>query len=135
MYLYLLRCNSFVKIGIAKNMKQRLKSYNTHNPCFEVLGSFYYDDFFTDTNAKNIERKYHIILKQHFNYKQDWIELCSEDINTLLEFMKQEHLDLKNPQKVKYDIHLLINKNASPFLTYKKVKIKKIIPVETNCPF
>lgn len=35
--LYLIESGNFYKIGYAKDIKQRLKAYNTHNPNFNLI--------------------------------------------------------------------------------------------------
>jgi hypothetical protein len=70
--LYLIRVygvnTSFVKLGYSSSIKSRLNQYYSHNPLFELIGTYYRKD------AKSFESKLHknvesIVMREWYQEK------------------------------------------------------------------
>ncbi len=56
--LYLIKSNNYLKIGFCKNLENRLKQYNTHNPDYTVIAvrdGTASDEYFLHKLFENIE--------------------------------------------------------------------------------
>ena len=82
--LYLIKCGNYLKIGFTENLEQRTKTYETHNPDFEVLC--------TIDGDKNDEAYLHNLFKQ-YKYKNEWFYNNEEIIEVVKNY--QRPLDLK----------------------------------------
>ena len=82
--LYLIKCGNYLKIGFTENLEQRTKTYETHNPDFEVLC--------TIDGDKNDETYLHNLFKQ-YKYKNEWFYNNEEIIEVVKNY--QRPLDLK----------------------------------------
>ncbi len=80
MYIYLIRCseNSFYKIGISKNVEQRLKQIQTSSPDKVYLVHKYESSY-----ASKIERALHNFYKS-YHRNNEWFELS---LNEEVEFL------------------------------------------------
>ena len=76
--LYLLKSGNYLKIGYAKNIEERMKLYNTHNPDFELL----------DTKEGTLldEKELHRICKK-WKYRTEWYYYNEEIIKIFKEFI------------------------------------------------
>lgn len=85
LYLYLLRCNEFYKIGIASNMNSRLNSLQCGNPYnIEIITAKRIKD------AREIEQALHEKLFE-FKHKREWFlldDIDGEFVVDLKEFIE-----------------------------------------------
>ncbi len=81
-YLYVIRCHEFTKIGIASNVRNRLKTLQTGNPyALELVDSFEFDD------ALRVEA----ILHKKYDYaweRGEWFKLTEEEFEKLIELCR-----------------------------------------------
>jgi hypothetical protein len=72
--LYLVSSGNKVKLGYSSDIENRMKSYRTHNPDFELINVFYRED------AKEFEKYLH---KKYFNNRKlEWYD--KDFLNTIL---------------------------------------------------
>jgi len=71
--LYLIKSGNYLKIGSAQNIEQRMKTYKTHNPDFQLLA--------TREGNKNEETQLHKLFKDKKHYGE-WFDYSEEIINT-----------------------------------------------------
>lgn len=81
---------SYLKIGYTKDIKERIKAYNTHNANFELIEVI--------EGEKDIETLAHEILLQ-FKYKGEWY-IENNEIYLIWEICKQESKLRKLEQKL-----------------------------------
>lgn len=89
--LYLIKSNDYLKIGYTDNLKQRIKSYKTTNPSFEVLD--------TMEGTKNNEIKIHSLLKE-YKYQTEWFYNKPEVLQVWNDFKKYGIGDLSQKVEV-----------------------------------
>jgi len=77
MYIYLIKCSVYYKIGFSKNPKNRLKTVKTHNPLDVVLFATLKTDRHLD-----LERELHELFSNK-NSKREWFELNEDDLTYL----------------------------------------------------
>ena len=81
-YIYIIKCDVYYKIGIASNFESRLNSLQCGNPYeLEVICAF------RVKNAQKLEKELHNGLK-HFNHKREWFKLESSFVEELKEFIE-----------------------------------------------
>ena len=74
MYIYLIKCSIYYKIGFSKNPKNRLKTVKTHNPLDVVLfATLKTDDYLF------LEKKLHSLFANK-NSNREWFELNEDDL-------------------------------------------------------
>ena len=80
-FLYIIKCNEFYKIGYASNVKQRFNGYIVHNPYQCILLKTI--ELKNKTKAFNIERK---IIKEYlsFHVKGEWLSLNEKQVENIL---------------------------------------------------
>jgi hypothetical protein len=77
-YLYLIRCDEFVKIGIACDVKNRLKTLQTGNPYpLTLIDSFEFDDAVRVESV--LHRKY-----DHARMRGEWFKLTDAELEELI---------------------------------------------------
>ena len=78
--IYLIKSNNFYKIGFTNNLENRLNSYRTSNPNFELIG-------FKSGNLK-LEKYYHKLLNDFRIDKREWFDITDKLIlnNLINEF-------------------------------------------------
>jgi hypothetical protein len=87
MYLYILKSDkNWYKLGITQNLEARMKSYNTHNPNYELIAVFSgkYNDILI------LEKQHLTILKTYFLFKNDWVKIPKKDFNSYLSFLNKK---------------------------------------------
>lgn len=80
MFTYIIKSQEYYKIGRTTNMENRIRSYDTHNPCYKITLVFSFD---CETYLRN-----YFINKR---FKNDWYNLTNEDIQWIInneEFLK-----------------------------------------------
>jgi hypothetical protein len=77
MYVYLIKCSIYYKIGFSKNPQNRLKTIKTHNP-FDVK---LFATLKTD-NYLSVEKNLHNLFANK-NSKREWFELNEDDLISL----------------------------------------------------
>src|SRR5574343_326134 len=113
MYLYIIKSKEFFKVGITSNLKTRIKTYMCHNPEVEMIKSFKFENH-TICSVKTIEKYILEILKNHYQYINDWIKTSEKNINVIIKYI----LYLKHKQKINFRFYLMIEeetKNLSLF--------------------
>jgi Meiotically Up-regulated Gene 113 (MUG113) protein len=81
-YLYIIRCHEFTKIGIAGNVKNRLKTLQTGNPYrLELIDSFEFDDVLRVESI--LHRKY-----DHAWVIGEWFKLTDSEFEGLMDICK-----------------------------------------------
>ena len=77
MYIYLMKCSIFYKIGFSKNPKNRLKTVKTHNPLnVEILATL------KTYNHLSLEKELHVLFLSK-RTRGEWFELHEDDLITL----------------------------------------------------
>jgi len=74
MYIYLIKCSIYYKIGFSKNPNNRLKTVKTHNPLDVKL----FATLKTDNHLK-MEKELHNLFANK-NSRREWFELHEEDL-------------------------------------------------------
>lgn len=74
MYVYLIKCSIYYKIGYSKNPNNRLKTVKTHNPLDVKLFATLKTD-----NYLSIEKELHNLFANK-NSRREWFELHEEDL-------------------------------------------------------
>lgn len=74
MYVYLIKCSIYYKIGYSKNPKNRLKTVKTHNPLDVKLFATLKTD-----NYLALEKELHNLFSNK-NSRREWFELHEEDL-------------------------------------------------------
>ena len=82
--LYLIKSNNYLKIGIAKDINNRLKKYKTHNPDFKVL--------YTREGTYSDEYFLHKILDKYKINDTEWM-VYDEHIIEIFKTIKLNHED------------------------------------------
>ena len=82
--LYLIKSNSFYKIGYASNIKQRMTEYMTHNPEFVLLG--------TCKGELNDEKQWHKKLQEHM-IKGEWFKAPQDVIAQVLKNFTLDNIE------------------------------------------
>lgn len=124
--LYLIKSGNYLKIGSAKNIKERMKLYVTHNPDFELL----------DTKEGNIydEKELQRLCKE-WKYRTEWFYYNKEIIKIFKEFVPKnsEHLykfllvyDNKPEEEIEIDMSY---KDAEQHVLDKYRKLKSIMRI------
>lgn len=90
--IYLIKNDNFLKIGYTKDTDERLKTYNTHNPDYELLA------------IREEDRKFETFL--HYRFKQyqiktEWYEYNKNIINDFLYF-KNEQFTFPNGEYIQH---------------------------------
>lgn len=76
-FIYLIKSNNFYKIGVAKNLTDRLNNYKTHNPHELIL-----IDFKISENYKMFERK--ISWKyRNKTHRGEWFLLSKSEVKSI----------------------------------------------------
>jgi hypothetical protein len=83
LYVYLLECQGFYKIGITRNVVERLKACQTGNP-FEIKLVYY--DFCS--RARTVEGILHALFKDK-NVRGEWFKLSDKDIYTTQQIIEE----------------------------------------------
>jgi hypothetical protein len=74
MYVYLIKCSIFYKIGFSKNPKSRLQTIKTHNPLnVKLLATL------KTENYLKVEKELHVLFLNK-NSKREWFELNEDDL-------------------------------------------------------
>lgn len=81
-YVYIIKCCSFYKIGITKNIKDRIRNYDTHNP---KKTEYVHFEFFDD--SEEVEKILFDIF-QDKRIKGEWFKLKREDVLEAISIMK-----------------------------------------------
>lgn len=77
MYIYIMKCSSFYKIGYSKNPANRLKTVRTHNPLeVKIIATL------KTNNYIELERKLHDLFYNK-RTRGEWFELKEDDLLTL----------------------------------------------------
>lgn len=121
--LYIIHTNdsNLYKIGITKNINQRIKQFETGNP-FE----FTLYDFFVTENCRELENLIHKRLEKN-KYRKEWFKLSNEELTDVCNFARN-FIGLPN----------YLNKIICPFskvLTEKEQLEKNKINHENDLPF
>lgn len=103
MYVYLIKCSIYYKIGFSKNPKNRVKTVKTHNPLDVVLFATLKTD-----NYLILEKELHSIFANK-NSKREWFELNEDDLTLL---------------KINYGFNFLIPINS---INNNKIKNKEVL--------
>lgn len=77
MYVYLIKCSIYYKIGFSKNPNNRLKTVKTHNPLDVKLFATLKTDRYNE-----VEKELHNLFANK-NSRREWFELHQEDLLTL----------------------------------------------------
>lgn len=118
-FIYLIRCASFVKIGIAENVEQRIRGLQTGNP---------FDLFllkkFPSKEPKNDERALHSMLVQ-YHKRGEWFHLPPTILARLL--------NMKDLDEI-YDLELSIEDKEMIYtdLHENKISIEDMKLIETE---
>lgn len=77
MYIYIMKCSSFYKIGYSKNPENRLKTVRTHNPLdVKIIATLKTDNYI------ELERELHDLFYNK-RARGEWFELKEDDLLTL----------------------------------------------------
>lgn len=117
--LYLIKSNNYLKIGIAKNIDNRLKQYKTHNPDFEIIctrDGTYSDEYFL-----------HKILEKYKINDTEWMIYDEKIINIF------KNIKLNHKKSVSKDKSKKRKKHVKEIIKKKKVyKETKTIRITKN---
>jgi hypothetical protein len=90
-YLYLIRCNTFVKIGITNDIDYRLRTLQTGNPYpLAVLATFEF------ANALPIESRLHKKYSR-FRVRGEWFELTDEQVSEIRDVCSSGEICKEHP--------------------------------------
>jgi len=79
-YIYILKCNNFYKIGIASNVKERIRQLQTGNPYpIEVKNVFEVEEKWIG----KFEQRLHNFAKD-MNIQGEWFELSDNYLNGVI---------------------------------------------------
>lgn len=76
-YIISFQHSDLFKIGITKNIRQRMKQFDTANP-FE----FYLHEFFPTEHCRSLERELHKLYKSK-RYKNEWFKLTEDELRNV----------------------------------------------------
>lgn len=79
--LYLLKSNNYLKVGICKNLANRLLDYRTHNPSYEVIS--------VREGTDSDEYFLHKIFSKYVTRETEWMEYNT----AIIEIFKNIHLN------------------------------------------
>lgn len=102
--LYLIKSGDYIKIGYSSNMEQRLRTYNTCNPNYELL------DIVEGTESDEKDWHERLLL---YKYKLEWFHYNSKIIDMWNErYSKtisiQEHIKSSTYTDINYDYEAIL---------------------------
>ena len=83
MYIINVRNSDLFKIGITKNIIQRMKQFETANPY-----EFYLHEFFPSENCRLLESELHKIYKSK-RYKNEWFKLTKDEVRDVCNYARK----------------------------------------------
>ncbi|CAN5370352.1 hypothetical protein BH11BAC3_BH11BAC3_45280 [soil metagenome] len=83
MYIINVRNSDLFKIGITKNIVQRMKQFETANPY-----EFYLHEFFPTENCRRLESELHKLCKGK-KYKNEWFKLTEDEIREISNYARK----------------------------------------------
>jgi len=121
-YIYVMKCEDYMKIGMSTNIKNRLESISACTPFdVSILGTFEFED---RASASVAERLCHEELKKaNFHKKLEWFHLNDES----MEVVKKCTETIKGGQFKRIQRELLDLK--------KTIKLSKIIKMSDACEY
>ena len=113
MWLYILKCNSYYKIGVTNNFEKRMKTYNCHNPSFQLAMKLE----FKKANASKFEEYYLKALKSKFKSKNDWIKLTLKEAEVLFMWIEIDYNYVENGIETNLSLKFTENKSNRLFIS------------------
>ncbi len=82
--VYIVKSEGFYKIGLTKNIENRIDSFETNSPFRSEL------IFFLKTGyPREVEKEIHQLMA-HKRHKREWFSLTNEDILTIVRFVEEQ---------------------------------------------
>ena len=101
-FVYIIKCNDFIKIGLAKNPQQRLSELSVCTPYnLTILRLIETPDMLST------EQALHIKFKEH-HHKGEWFRLPPDCLQQLLAMPTSDILDLANAHSTRFTKQALI---------------------------
>ena len=90
-YVYILKCNTSYKIGVAKSVEERIKTLQTGNS--QLIEEIY--RVHVGSTAYSVENKLHKMYN-HCRLEGEWFALCADEVNTIITLLKIEQYELQH---------------------------------------